>query len=124
MLKAIVGTPDSSGMVKASVQSGPVIPDSFRIPVSPHVSQISAIQKPVNPYPVISDKKYHDERVLENARFDASERLRHNAKAHKLAELRMVCSKYLHPLVNGADSHGHVHKPVLLKKTEKIKEKK
>ena len=117
MLKAIVGTPDSSGMVKASVQSGPVIPDSFRIPVSPHVSQISAIQKPVSPYPVISDKKYRNEVALENARFDANERLRHNAKAHKLAELRMVCSKYLHPLVNGADRHGYVHKPVLLKKT-------
>merc|ERR1712055_68073 len=99
MLKAVVGIPDSSGMVKATVQSGPVIPDSFCIPVSPQVSQMSAVQKHVKVPPVIfdkmyhdemlavqkhvkvppviSDKRYHDEIALENAKFDASERLRH-----------------------------------------------
>ena len=110
MLKAIVGIPDSSGMVKATVQSGPVIPDSFCIPVSPHVSQMSAVQKDVKSLPVIFDKRYHDEIALENAKYDASERLRHIVKAHKLADLRMVCSKYLRPLVDGVDRHCHVHK--------------
>ena len=111
MLKAVVGRPDSSGMAKVTVQSGPVIPDSFCIPVkSPHVSQMSAVQKDVKSLPVICDKRYHDEIGLENTKYDASEHLRHNVKAHKLADLRMVCSKYLRPLVNGVDRHCHVHK--------------
>ena len=110
MLKAVVGIPDSSGMVKATVQSGPVIPDSFCIPVSPQVSQMSAVQKHVKVPTVISDKRYHDEIARENAKYDASERLRHNVKAHKLAELRLVCSKYLRPLVNSVDSPCLVHK--------------
>lgn len=98
MLKAVVGTPDSSGLVKATVHSGPTIPDTFIFPVSTPVTQFSTIQNHQNALPSILDQKYNDEMALENAKYDQYMNTRHNADtqfSQKLAELRQVYSKYL-----------------------------
>ena len=103
ILKAVVKTPDSSGMVKGLIESGLAMPDTFNTvkpTITPSVPQISSIQGAENYQPTLAEEKqYMADMALENAKFDASERLRRNVNAHKLAELRMVCSKYLRPLV-------------------------
>ena len=65
MLKAVVGTLDSSGIVKAHIQSGPTIPDSFCCPASPQASQHSASQNHQNGLTTMFNQKYYVKPVLE-----------------------------------------------------------
>ena len=65
MLKAVVGTLDSSGIVKARIQSGPTIPDSFCFPVIPQASQPSASQNHQNGLATMLDQKYNVKPVLD-----------------------------------------------------------
>ena len=112
MLKAVVGVPDSSEMVKAKVQSGPTLPDTFIFsdsltgspkPAPQIISPNSALQPP-RESPISKKEcieKYLNDVSLENARNDVKRSIRHVKRIKMLytykevAKFRKACAEYL-----------------------------
>ena len=110
MLKAVVGSPDSSGIVNVAVQSGPTIPDFFSAPASTHQAYTPDFQNTKKSTVVINSNNaslgYYDKIALENAQYDAY-MAKSDTLARKVAEFRQKRAEFVAQMDHKSK---HVHK--------------